>query len=465
MKRHSTSLLIFLILFIMFGVPNSFVLADGPTIDVWYGLEQSFGNQGIPQEWINIVGNVSDSDGIASLSYRLNNGEERPLTIGPDGRRLAEAGDFNIDIHIDELKDGQNNLIIHAKNDSGEETTAEVIINYANKSIAIESFANNWGEETNIQAQGQAVDGFWAVDDNGIRPIQIGYDRLYNMGDMQWDNYEVTIPVTVHGIDPVYDEVNIGSAVDVVVRWQGHAVWDDSQPAWGWWPFGAMAMYEWPQPDLFLTKLAGNKLVSLAETEHFSVEMNKPYMIKIRVETMPDLRSMYSFKSWPADQTEPDGWQFFGVQREWHPLNGSVLLVAHHADATFGNMTVKPVITNSFAQSLAPWDWFEQLSPILTQLPLILACLIGLFFVWRYRKTAKRAAQLTAVSLILLLLHLTVGTYLAQQLPYFLHESGMGTHRIGYSLGLFYFMQSTIVALALLLLIVAVFRWRQDNES
>jgi hypothetical protein len=52
-------------------------------IDVWYGEEQTFGSLGNPQEWVNIMGNVSDSDGIASLSYSLNGGAAIPSICGP----------------------------------------------------------------------------------------------------------------------------------------------------------------------------------------------------------------------------------------------------------------------------------------------------------------------------------------------------------------------------------------------
>ena len=35
------------------------------------------------------------------------------------------------------------------------------------------------------------VDGVWAVDPQGIRTLQIGYDRLFATGDRTWKDYEV----------------------------------------------------------------------------------------------------------------------------------------------------------------------------------------------------------------------------------------------------------------------------------
>ena len=56
-----------------------------PTITVWYEDDLSFGQNGNPQQWVNILGNVS---GVApnriDLSYRLNGtGGYQSLTIGP----------------------------------------------------------------------------------------------------------------------------------------------------------------------------------------------------------------------------------------------------------------------------------------------------------------------------------------------------------------------------------------------
>ena len=51
-----------------------------PVITVWYESTLSFGALGNPQDQINIVGNVSDSDGsVSSLSYRLNGGSSVTL--------------------------------------------------------------------------------------------------------------------------------------------------------------------------------------------------------------------------------------------------------------------------------------------------------------------------------------------------------------------------------------------------
>ncbi len=42
-----------------------------PVINVWYGSQQTFGANGQPQQWVNVLGDVSDPAGMASLTYSV----------------------------------------------------------------------------------------------------------------------------------------------------------------------------------------------------------------------------------------------------------------------------------------------------------------------------------------------------------------------------------------------------------
>src|SRR5437667_4322311 len=44
---------------------------SAPKITVWYGHEQTLGELGNPQQWANMLGNVSPAQ-VATLSYSLN---------------------------------------------------------------------------------------------------------------------------------------------------------------------------------------------------------------------------------------------------------------------------------------------------------------------------------------------------------------------------------------------------------
>jgi hypothetical protein len=46
---------------------------------------------------------------------------------------------------------------------------------------------------------------------------------------------------------------------------------------------------------------------------------------------------------WAATQPEPAGWQRVITEDATDLPSGSLLLLAHHVDATFGNVTVSPV--------------------------------------------------------------------------------------------------------------------------
>ena len=89
-------------------------------IDLWYGDHQEFGSLGLPQKWINILGNASATHGILKIGYSLNGADLKEVTIGPDLHRLAKEGDFNIDLDIDECIQGNNNLLIEQLTDTVE---------------------------------------------------------------------------------------------------------------------------------------------------------------------------------------------------------------------------------------------------------------------------------------------------------------------------------------------------------
>jgi hypothetical protein len=54
----------------------------------------------------------------------------------------------------------------------------------------------------------------------------------------------------------------------------------------------------------------------------------------------------YSCKIWPAAGTEPDAWTLQTDIPDWGGVvgtrPGSVVLVAHNSDATFGDVSIKP---------------------------------------------------------------------------------------------------------------------------
>ena len=55
----------------------------GPTFTLFYGPSQDAGATGTTQTWVNVMGRVTDTDGVVSLSSSLNGGTPELLGMGP----------------------------------------------------------------------------------------------------------------------------------------------------------------------------------------------------------------------------------------------------------------------------------------------------------------------------------------------------------------------------------------------
>ncbi|HUW34073.1 MAG TPA: hypothetical protein VM223_20895, partial [Planctomycetota bacterium] len=168
-----------------------------PLINVWYGEDQIFGPH-IPQPFVNILGSVRDPAGLAWLSYSLNGGPPMLLSIGPDGRRLECQGDFNADIPVSMLAAGANEVRFTARNTAGEESTAVVHAIYLPSAGAALPLVINWASVANVQDVAFAVDGFWTIENGGVRCLPPAYDRILAFGEQSWQDYDVVVPIAIH---------------------------------------------------------------------------------------------------------------------------------------------------------------------------------------------------------------------------------------------------------------------------
>ena len=312
-----------------------------PKITIWYGNSQNFGQIGVPQKWVNILGNTYDITGIAHLSYSLNNGSAQPLSIGPDGMRLQSSGDFNIEINRSHLFCGNNQIVITAADYAGNKKNETVSVEYSCNNVWPGTYTINWSDVTSIQETAQIVDGLWIKEPNSIRPSIKGYDRLVDFGDMTWDDYEVTVPITINtAIDSSIPWVTFG----IIMRWQGHYAWNGGQPRTGWYPLGALGLYMWvPELNDFRLRIFGNNLQLIADdTSGTHLELGVPYIFKMRSETI-GTNTRYSLKVWEQGTPEPSSWTLSGLGVSGELKQGSAVLMSHYVDASFGNVTVKPV--------------------------------------------------------------------------------------------------------------------------
>jgi regulation of enolase protein 1 (concanavalin A-like superfamily) len=308
----------------------------GPDIAVWYGEEQSFGANGRPQPWVNIPGNAGDPDGVSALSYTLNGGPAVPLSMGPDGRRLVNAGDFNVDLSAADLSDGANTVAITAWDGAGNETTAVVAVDYTGGVVSPLPYSIDWGTlsaDEQIQDVSQVVDGRWGLEGSTVRILEPGYDRLIAVGDSAWTNVEFLVPVTLNSSPGDF-------GTGVLLRWNGHT--DDpvicEQPKCGYFPLGAII---WLRPGLL--EIYGNYGI-IYDAEPMTVESGVTYWLRGGVQTQAG-GSVYSAKAWEDGMPEPPEWDVVGQSNPGDPVQGSLLLLSHQADASFGALHVAEIET------------------------------------------------------------------------------------------------------------------------
>lgn len=367
------------------GVLAADTEAGDPEIDVWYGDQQPFG--GVSQRWINVLGTVSAEAGVGRLQYRLNGGAPRTLAVGPDDRRLAAAGDFNIDIERRDLERGSNRVEIELT-DAGGRTTArsvEVIYDPQRSSVPLDV---DWQRFGDVQEAARVVDGFWMLTPQGLRtsPDSVAYDRTVVVGDVGWSDYEVSVPVTTHSIDPAgYNDISIAPGLAVIVGWQGHthAPVQCAQPRCGWEPYGANVFYEVHEdgpPELRLTPKAP---AIGSGSSALEMVLGKTYVLKLKVQRTI-VGPQYSLKAWPAVEAEPEGWQTHLLAGPFPASRGSILLVAHHMDVTFGSLQVLPA---TLGLGKVP----PRLRPLVPALPLVLACLVAFLALGRLREVRPSA--------------------------------------------------------------------------
>jgi hypothetical protein len=224
--------------------------------------------------------------------------------------------------------------------------TRDVIIDYEAGRQWPADYSIDWATVSDPQDVLQVVDGLWTSGPNGIHPQIPGYDRLLALGDQSWDNYEVTLSVTMNDIG-TFDPHGVGG-FGFGMLWNGHT--DGSvpgqQPKQNWVP-GASFVYD----DDSAYELYSWKDYSLiTDSDRFPLEEGATYNFKFRVEQINVFDRLYSLKAWQAGDPEPSDWLVQGSEAMSAPATGSLYLVAHYFDVTFGDLEVTEIPGNDIAR-------------------------------------------------------------------------------------------------------------------
>jgi hypothetical protein len=330
------------------GLVTGSAHSTDPVLSFWYGKVQTFRKIGIPQRYANVLGNVSDPDGILSLEYTLNGGPPVSLSRGPNVRRLVAEGDFNIDLAYAQLLPlpSTNSVVVTATDSLANVARDTVTVQFVGGTTWPSTYTMTWANASSLADSAQVVDGLWSIVAAGVRTSQVGYDRAIAIGDTTWGDVEVTVPVTIHSFDSSgYTPESGQPSVGFMMRWKGHT--DDPisgwQPKSGFNPFGSIGFYsfyndaEGPRLEMY-----GNGAVRVAQDlSGKTLLFNTAYYFKMQVQTVP-AGPYYRFKVWRVGDPEPPVWDLTYQASTTDPLRGSLLLLAHHVDATFGAVQVAP---------------------------------------------------------------------------------------------------------------------------
>jgi len=317
-------------------------------IDVWYGLEQSFGHIGNPQRQINVLGNIRNMHDGYKVYYTLNDRELKTcLTIGSDLNRLACEGDFNVDINRSELINGPNQIKIYIENDGKIIASQSIQAHYNSGNIWPLPYYVCWDQTEKFQDVVAIVDGKWEITSHGARIGEKYYDRVLAFGDESWVDYEVASSVVFHGYTPPAKgppTYNV-SHVAIATRWPGHDT-DSLQPDRKWFPLGATSEFRiTDEYDSCRWRIFDGENFYLEQNarDYRSIRPEKLYRLKHRVESISEIETQYSVKFWDAELPEPGGWDLQAVEVMTRKESGSALLIAHNTDVTFGNISVTPL--------------------------------------------------------------------------------------------------------------------------
>ena len=129
---------------------------------------------------------------------------------------------------------------------------------------------------------------------------------------MGWTDYQVTVPVTVHGFDKsAFIQATGGrhAGISVDLRWLGHSdvprICD--QPHCGWDPVGNFNKYFYMKDGVTFLGIKVKEKEEGFPTHPYKFQIGHTYIFKASVQTTPR-GNQYRMKVWEKGTPEPTGW-------------------------------------------------------------------------------------------------------------------------------------------------------------
>jgi hypothetical protein len=339
--------------------PPSFVIFDGEGGLLAETDVLNFGSLGLAQPDINVRGRVTDADGIRSLTFAVNGSEPSLMGIGSTDcelgvsctRRLVVDGDLNADVDASLLNPGLNTITLRAVDEEFNASTLDVLVNYTPGNDWPLPYSVDWSTVTDLYDVSQPVDGRWSITGNELQIEEIGYDRLIAFGDNSWSSFEAEVPITINSFDPEgYEAPSGGPGVGFIPHWRGHTQAEFTQPKYGFaGQVGALVWYRY-RDDVNAERLEirdSNATLVAEDLSGRTLTAGVTYTFKIQAETGGGDGPLYRLKVWPEGTSEPSDWDIVTALPPDAPDTGSLVLVAHHVDATYGNLDVRQITADA----------------------------------------------------------------------------------------------------------------------
>ncbi|MEM0925225.1 MAG: hypothetical protein AAGJ83_04235 [Planctomycetota bacterium] len=329
-----------------------------PTVDFWYGEEQTFGALGDSNPLINILGSIRPASQAANIWYRLNNEKAQQMVIGPDLHRLARRGDFNIEIERNRLRSGSNTLRITLHDLWGRKRVADLKIEYVGDRKWPLPYQVDFSKVEKLQSVVDVIDGKWDLTELGARTAEPYYDRTFAFGDRHWKDMELHAELIFHRQFVDFEHrVHSGppylshAHASFNLRWAGFPE-DGTVPRRAWQSLGCLVALRcdlaqakagsyWWMHYGYARKEIKAKRSEMTRDTRFEITPDQRYHYRMRAETVADGRTRYSTRLWKDGEEEPAHWQMIGTDIAETVASGAIVFVVHHSDVTLCSIEVK----------------------------------------------------------------------------------------------------------------------------